>query len=263
MKLWFERGAWASRKGRKAAAALQPEAVRKIAVIRHAALGDMVIARPFLLELRRFFPNAEITLSLTSNYTYGAPEDLVDRVHTVYGQDQRDIPKREQIRRAKELGEQDIIFDLAATARSFHVTTLNKAKLKVGFPYKRVQNYLYYDIGILRTDFRFEGEILLDFLHIFGHRCEYPLNFTLPQFHANNSKQRIVYFFGASTAEKCYPEEKMIAVIAQLAKDLPNHQHIVLEGIKADEKADHILEQLSEFTNVSNQSTLDLDQLTD
>ncbi len=50
MKLWFGNGAWASPKAIQRAESLKPEAVRKVAVIRHAALGDMILTRPFLKE---------------------------------------------------------------------------------------------------------------------------------------------------------------------------------------------------------------------
>ena len=78
------------------------EDVGSIAVIRHAALGDIVLLRPFLFELRRFFPNASITLSLVSNYVYGAPEELVDRVHIIHGSDQRDVPRLKQIKKINQ-----------------------------------------------------------------------------------------------------------------------------------------------------------------
>ena len=39
--------------------------------------------RPFLVEARRIFPNAFITLSIIKSFSCGLPEDLVDRVHVV------------------------------------------------------------------------------------------------------------------------------------------------------------------------------------
>ena len=177
MKFWFKSGAWASRAARRKIATFAPEAVRRIAVIRHAALGDMVLTRPFLLELRRHFPSAVITLSLASNYTRGAPTDLVDRVHTVYGSDRRDAPLRERIRRVRELGPQVLLIDVAASNRSLWVCMLNRAQLKIGFPYHALQRPPFYDAAILRTDFKFEAEVMLDMLHLIGLKTEYPLRF--------------------------------------------------------------------------------------
>ncbi|MDZ4261089.1 MAG: lipopolysaccharide heptosyltransferase family protein, partial [Pseudomonadota bacterium] len=147
MKLWFKSGAWANKKAARIASQLTPHAVRSVAVIRHAAVGDMVLTRPFLIELRRFFPNAQITLSLVTNYTRGAPLDLVDRVHVAYGSDQRGIGLKAQISRGKELGYHDLVFDLAATSRSFWLCKLTPARLKIGFPYRVLQRRLFYDIA--------------------------------------------------------------------------------------------------------------------
>ncbi|MBD3797958.1 MAG: lipopolysaccharide heptosyltransferase family protein, partial [Campylobacterales bacterium] len=65
LKLNFRRGsAFASKKAREYLATISPSDVKNIAVIRHAAIGDFVVTRPFLIELRKFFPNAKITLSV-------------------------------------------------------------------------------------------------------------------------------------------------------------------------------------------------------
>ncbi|CAH8182202.1 hypothetical protein VAE151_500005 [Vibrio aestuarianus] len=54
--LWFERGAYASKQAKKYLThEFSPEKVKKIAIFRHAALGDQVIVRPFLIEARKFF----------------------------------------------------------------------------------------------------------------------------------------------------------------------------------------------------------------
>ena len=77
--LWFRRGAYASSAARDYITnEFSPEKVKKIAVFRHAALGDQVITRPMLVEIRKFFPNAKITLVGVSNYQYAAPSDLAD-----------------------------------------------------------------------------------------------------------------------------------------------------------------------------------------
>ncbi|HEX5635871.1 MAG TPA: lipopolysaccharide heptosyltransferase family protein, partial [Gammaproteobacteria bacterium] len=136
MKLWFTKGVWLSKTARQKLTELSANDVKSIAVIRHGALGDMILTRAFLIEARKVFPNAKITLSIVSNYTRGTPADLVDRVHVIHGSDQRGTPIGERIKRIKELGYQDIIFDLASSNRSVMTCLLNKAKLKVGFPYR-------------------------------------------------------------------------------------------------------------------------------
>lgn len=257
MKLWFKHGAWCAKRARKVVQDLQPENVRSIAVIRHAAVGDMVITRPFLIELRRLFPNAKITLSLASNYTRAAPLDLVDRVHTIFGSDQRDIPLPQQIRRARELGSHDLLFDLAATTRSFWVCLLNKARLKIGFPYHAIQNYIFYDITVPRSDFRYEAENMLDMLNVFGHSHQYPLQFAMNAASETRDKPYVLYFPSASTPEKCWPHESFSILIRQMSERYAEYEHIVLKGVDEWEQIDSILEPLSELLNVKGLALMD------
>ena len=73
MNIWWEKGAKISQKTREKLKKFNPLDIKKIAIIRHAALGDMIITRAFLIELKNCFPNAEITLRLVDKYLYGKP----------------------------------------------------------------------------------------------------------------------------------------------------------------------------------------------
>lgn len=250
MKLWFAKGAWASSKAEARLAGLEPEQVRRIAVIRHAALGDMVLTRPFLLELRKCFPNAHITLSLVSNYTRGAPEDLVDAVHVAYGSDRKDMSLSAQIRRAKELGEQELIFDLAATTRSLWVCALNRATFKIGFPYSSLQRRLFFDAAVFRSDLEFEAETMLDMLRLLGFRIGRPLQFRLPGAASVRARPWLVYFTSASGEYKCWPRGHFAELLGRMAQRYPQVDHIVLEGIAEWESIEEIMQSNREHSNV-------------
>ena len=251
MRFWFGNGGWASKKARQKIQQIKPDEVRSIAVIRHAALGDMVLTRPFLLELRQHFPNAKITLSLVSNYQRGAPEDLVDRIHVAYGNDRREVAKKEQLRRARELGPQDLLFDLAATSRSFWLCALTKARLKIGFPYHRIQQYLLYDMTVPRSDMRFEAEAMLDMLNALGLKTAFPLQFDLPGEVEKTEQDYIVYFTSASAPHKCWPDDHFAALIGQLATQSSEFQHYILEGVGDNESVKHLVEMIGERKNVA------------
>lgn len=258
MRLWFEKGAWASRSAHAKALKMKPEEVRTIAIIRHAAIGDMVILRPFIVELKRFFPNAKITLSLVEHYSYGAPTDLVDRVHIVAkkknGKKTGFLNRLSQIR---ALGEHDLLFNQADTSLSDWVTLLNKAQLKIGFPYHRIKNYLYFDVSILRSDLAPEMEVLLQMLYVFGAKDTRPLDFAYPKYKVKRKNPYIVYFPSASDEAKCWPY--FMELVEKMADEYPEYKHVLLEGIGDDEKI-QLNKQLLSQGNVSVSPALPFDE---
>jgi ADP-heptose:LPS heptosyltransferase len=211
----------------------------------------MVLTRAFLTEARKAFPNARITLSVVSNYTRGMPEDLVDRIHVVHGQDQRNTPARERIRRFRQLGEQDIIFDLAASNRSVMTCVLNKARLKIGFPYRKIQARLFYDVATCRSDMNYEVHDMLSMLHVFGIKTAYPHEFNMPGEPLTRPRPYVVYFAGASTRDKCWPAEHFTTLIRNMAVQYPQHDHLLLEGIQDWESAEPILRPLQALENTA------------
>ena len=260
MHVFSQRGAWISKTGQKTLAQLNKDSVKKIAVIRHAALGDMLLTRPFLIEIRRCFPNSEITLSVVSHYQNGIPHDLIDHVHVIYGNDQRAVPKIKQISKMRELGEQDIIFDVAATPRSKALCFFSKARIKIGFPYKVSQRWLY-DAVIFRTAFKFEAEVMLDMLHLLGHVTEYPPRFNMPGNVVQRARPYILYFTGSSKPEKCWPMERFTQLVGEIASLYKDIDHIFIEGRAKWESIDPILKCLEQFENVEGLKGLDLEQL--
>ncbi len=251
MKLWLEKGGWASPRARSVIADRRPEDIRSLAVIRHAALGDQVLTRPFLLEARRFFPNATITLSLIESYQYGAPVDLVDRVHIASGRGTPSPSLRDQIAKARALGPHDLLFDLAATARSYWLTGLTRAWLKIGIPYRHRLGRRLYDITILRTDFKFEGELLLDSLNIFGCRTSSPLQYGFTESPEDRGRPYIIYFPGASAATKQWPAGHFAELITSLATSYPSMEHLILEGVGPLDAVERIADQTNAASNVT------------
>ncbi|MDP3464655.1 MAG: glycosyltransferase family 9 protein [Sulfuricurvum sp.] len=260
MKLWFEKGAWASKKAKQIAAGISPESVRSIAIIRHAAIGDMMVLRPFLVQARAFFPNAKITLSIVDNYSYGTPSDLVDRIHTINkkieGKKTSFFARLKQIR---ELGEHDLLFDMTDSALSGMICLLNDAKVKIGFPYRRVKNTLFFDVSLLRSDLVPEVESLLHMLHIFGAPKQ--LNIDYGYKIAEKREARIVYFMGASVPSKQWPKEYFGRLIQKMAVQYPEYEHVLLEGIGINEKVDDVLANFSDYSNVRKMEALPLDTM--
>ena len=247
----FLHGVWKRKNVNKKIKDLSFSDIKNITIIRHAALGDMVLTRCFIIEARKLFPNAKITLSVISNYTRGIPEDLVDRVHIIHGTDQRGAPLSERIKKIRELGKQDIIFDLAAGNRSFLTCLLSSATLKIGFPYRKIRAWMFYDITTSRSDLNFEVSDMLSMLHLFGAKTQYPHVYDMPGEPVKRGQPFIVYFIGASDPEKCWPRENFSKLIKQMASDYPEKNHLVLGGLKDWERAETVLDSIEARENVS------------
>ena len=264
IRLNFRRGsAFANKKAREWLKDKHPEDIRNVAVIRHAAIGDFMNIRPFLIELKEFFPNAKITLSVNKSAMYGMPEDLIDEVHIV----QKDHPHKkgkktslfQRIQEAKTLPPQDIIFDLTDSSLTLLVVFFSKASLKIGYPYRWIRR-LFYDIATLRSDFVLEAESVLHMLNILGAKTTRPLRYGYENKYPKNLKKRIIYFAGASIKEKCWEEEKFQKLIHKMSQSYQNYEHVILQGIKEDEKFLEIYEPLKKKDNVVLKSAMKLDE---
>ncbi len=250
MKLWFETNTWQSKNAAEKLAQLHTCDVKKIAVIKHAAFGDMLLLRPFLLELRGAFPDATITLSVISHYQRGLPEDLVDHIHIVPStKEQQGI--RQSYHAYKKLGSQDLLFDLTASTRSFLLSRITRAKFKIGFQYRGLHRFIY-DIAIPRAAYRFEAGTFLEQLCPLGLNYKWPPQFAMPVTAAKRNRPYIVYFPTASTPAKSWPIEKFSDLIRNMAVELSDHDHLVLSGIAEWEihAAEDIMSGLPELENV-------------
>ncbi len=165
----------------------------------------------------------------------------MDSVHIAYGKDRKDVSVREQIKKAKELGEQDIIFDLAATHRSFWICWLHRSAIRVGFPYHRLQRKLFYDVTVFRSDLNFETDCLLEMLNLFGFATTYPPLFDLPGEIKKAERPYIVYFTSTSTLIKCWPVDRFAELIQKNASKYEGFDHFVLKGKEEWESIDEIL----------------------
>lgn len=251
MKIWFIKGVWTSHKAKDKLKKLAFEDVKSIAIIRHAALGDMILTRSFIIEAKKLFPNSKITISVVSNYTRGIPEDLVDRVHVIHGNDQRDTPLRTRIKKIRELGYHDLIFDLAGGNRSLLTCFFTPALVKFGFPYRRFRAWLFYDVTTCRTDLNFEVNDMLSMLHVIGAKTAYPHVYDMPGKVTQRNRPYMVYFTGASGPEKCWPQANFAELIKQMSTHFPDIDHLILDGLKDWERADKIISLIGEVKNIS------------
>jgi len=265
MYLSFRRGsAYASKKAQKIANLMSRESVKNVTVIRHAAIGDFVVLRPFLVELRKFFPNAKITLSVDGNAIYGMPEDLVDDIHII-DKKQKNNPSKstsffQRYKQIKELQEQDVMFDFTDSSLTLMLTIFSKSKLKIGYPYRSFRRW-FYDISVLRSDFTLETDSMMHQLNILGANTQYPLDYAYPRYEKDTEHPYIIYFAGASMQNRCWPEDKFSALILRLREEFPGYKHVILKGIRPEEQFNSIYEPLKEYDDVIHQESMPLDEV--
>ncbi len=250
MRLWAERGTWVGRRARARLAALDPGQVHSIAVIKHAALGDLLLTRPFLLALREHFPRARLTFSAISHYLRGVPEDLVDRVHVTPSSKERPGALK-TLAAYRALGAHDLLFDLTNSTRSLTLARLTPARFKVGFQYRWLHKMIF-DVAIPRAAYRFEAETYLEQLHPFGFDYSLPLRFGLDVQPPARPRPYLVYFPTASNTEKSWPPAHFSQLLQTLAVQLPDHDHLLLAGIADWEQrvADEIMAPVAGSANV-------------
>jgi ADP-heptose:LPS heptosyltransferase len=250
MKLWRERQTWQRKNAGEKLAALNFDSIKSIAVIKHAAYGDLLCTRPFLVTLKKFFPSASITFCNISHYTRGTPDDLVDRVFVTPGKNSS-LSLYGRLKAFRKLGEHDLLFDLTASTPSFFLSLVNKAKFKIGFQHRKIHRFIY-DVAIPRAQFRFEAETFLEQLHILGIQYELPLDYAMPVEPVRREKPYVVYFPTASSQSKSWPAESFATLIAQAAAAWPELEHIILSGLAEWEiqYAKNIHKKLKEHQNV-------------
>ena len=251
MKIWKEKRTWVGSRAASKISELSFEDVKSIAIIKHAAFGDLLCTRPFLVTLRRHFPNAKLTFSGISHYQRGIPDDLVDRVHILpSNQDKMSIYNR--LRAYRTLGYHNLLFDLTESTPSFILSWLTPADFKIGYQHRSFHRWIY-DIAILRAEYRFEAETFLEQLHPLGIQYDLPLKYEMPVSTAKREKPYIVYFPTCSTPKRVWPIERMSKLISVMAELYPDHEHILLSGL-ADwevEIAKNMAQELSRYSNVN------------
>ncbi|SJN12166.1 lipopolysaccharide biosynthesis protein, putative [Halomonas citrativorans] len=258
MKIWKDKSGYFKKKSLQWTNQTRHEDIKRVLVIRQCAFGDYMAARPFLVELKKTFPHAHVTLATTRKYRYAVPEDLVDDIFI----HDTSTGIKEQYTSLKTLGKFDIVFDLADTSRSRALTLLSSAHLKMGFPYRPWYNRWLYDVTLPRSNYHYEAEVLLDFLNVFGNQPSYPLDFALPV-HSPSESTRVIYYFPfASGTNKSVPQDVWKTLILRAASQFPDYQHILLEGANESEKGDFLLAEAAQHANITIQHKLPLNELT-
>jgi heptosyltransferase I len=133
--------------------------MRSILIIKTSSIGDVIQTMPVLVDLRKRFPHAEIHWVVEETTApLLAAHPLLDRVLVIDTKKWRRAPFKKETWRAlrlfyKELTEKsyDLLFDLQGNSKSALITSLARAKEKVGFSWSSLPEKL----NCLVTNYRY------------------------------------------------------------------------------------------------------------
>ncbi|MDQ7045515.1 MAG: lipopolysaccharide heptosyltransferase I [Sulfurimonas sp.] len=223
--------------------------IKKIALVRLSALGDIVNSSVVLQFIHAKFPNAKInwiTEEVFSPLLYNHP--LIDAVHSV---NIKQLKKEKSFSLLKKtisdlrvLGSFDIIIDMQGLIKSSIVARIlgknthgfdkNSTRESLASLLYQSTSHIAYDENIVRRncfivsdalDFEITDAMLLQKNKVFPNLKPYKF--------ASNEKKNIALVIGASWKSKKYPKEKVL----QLCDELEENCHIVWGSEEEKEEA--------------------------
>lgn len=243
--------------------------IKRIAIVRLSALGDIVNSAVTLQFIHEKYPDAKIewiTEEIFAPLLQNHP--LIDAVHTL---NLKELKKSKNFCTLKQiflelrsLGEFDIIIDIQGLLKSAIVAKLigsnthgfdkSSAREAIASFFYKTTSHIKYDENIVKRNaflasdglgFKISDEMLLNKKPIFN-TTKYPLEI--------NDKKNIAIVIGASWESKKYPKEKVIELCNELKQNC-----IILWGSDAEkEEALWICENSSYATLAPKLSLVDL-----
>jgi len=230
--------------------------IKKIAIVRLSALGDIVNSAVVLQFIKKYYPDASIewiTEEMFSSLVQNHP--LIDKVHTVNIKKLKKAKSlsllKENIQALKSLDNFDIIIDIQGLIKSSIVSKIigknthgfdkNSTREGLASLLYKTTSTIAYDANIVRRNcfvvadalgFEISDAMLLDKEKVFP--------FTPYKF-VDNGKKNICIVIGASWESKKYPKEKIV----QLCDALKENCFIIWAGEKEGFDAQWICENSS------------------
>ena len=209
--------------------------IKRIAIVRLSALGDIVNSAVVLQFIKQFYPSVQIewiTEEVFAPLLEAHP--LVDAVHTVNLKKlkkQRSFSLlKETISSLKSLGEFDLVIDMQGLIKSSIVARLisknthgfdkNSTRESLASFFYKSRSNIAYDKNIVKRnsfviadalDFKIDDTMLLGKEQVF-ETSKYPLQ-------SQENKKNIAIVIGASWKSKKYPKEKILELVNELQEN--------------------------------------------
>jgi len=250
--------------------------IKKIAIVRLSALGDIVNSAVVLQFIKEKYPSAKIEWVIEKSFaTILESLDEIDTVHTI---DLKKVKKEKDfklllhtIKQLRALKDFDIIIDIQGLLKSSIVARLlgknthgfDKNSIRESLAsllYKTTTNIPYQSGVVLRNsavvgdalDFTIDEKMILNKKQIFQIKQEY-----------HHEKRCIAFVIGASWESKIYPKELVAKVCNELKKDIKiiwgnNEERVRAQWIASHSKYASLAPKLTLNELVSYISSVDL-----
>ena len=222
--------------------------IKKIAIVRLSALGDIVNSAFVLQFIKQNYPHAEITWIVEEAFhTVLKNAKYLDTIHTVnlkkFKKEKSLSLLKEEYKKLRSIADFDIIIDMQGLIKSALVAKI-LGKNTHGFDknstreslaalfYKTTTNIAYQENVISRN-----AKVIADALNISITQemieNKEPLFNVTTDFSLQKEKKNIVFVIGASWASKIYPKEK----VANICNTLEEEAYIIWGNQKEYEDA--------------------------
>ncbi len=227
--------------------------IKKIAIVRLSALGDIVNSAVVLQFIKKNYPNTKIewiTEEIFAPLLKLLPE--LSSVHTI---NLKKVKKKKSLKllittvqKINKLNDFDIIIDMQGLIKSAVVSRLigknthgfdqSSTRESIATFFYKSTSHISYESNVLKRnafivsdalDFKISDEMLLNKKAIFPISKEYTLS---------HEKKNIAFVIGASWQSKIYPKE----LISQLCNALQENAYIIWGSIEEKERAQWIVE---------------------
>ena len=243
--------------------------MKRIAIVRLSALGDIVNSAFVLQFIKQKFPDAEISWICEEIFAPVFNEHPhITHLHTVHLKELKRTKSlsllRHEINSLRTLGEFDVVIDMQGLLKSAIVARLigpnthgfDKESIREGiasFFYKTKTHIPYRENVVLRN-----AKVVADALGIeISREMIEQKERIFPVLYPNpfkNKKKNVLFVIGASWPSKRYPKERLIEVV----KSMDAHAHILWGNAAEREDAEYIVKHTD---NASITPKMALDEL--
>jgi heptosyltransferase-1 len=222
--------------------------IKKIAIVRLSALGDIINSAVVLQFIKKHYPTLHVEW-ITEEIFASILDDVkyLDTIHTINlkkFKKEKNFPLlKATYNKLKMLGEYDLIIDMQGLLKSALVAkTLGKHTH--GFDKNSIREPLASLFYTTNSNISYEKSVILRNLHVVGDALDFYIDesmlldkeslFTCKHhFILQQEKKNIALIIGASWSSKIYPKEKLVEV----CNALNAHCHIVWGNEKEKEDA--------------------------